>query len=262
MLLGIGGVQAAARLVPAHRHARSPRSSTPTRATPASRASSGSASSPRPTGWPSPRRCRRCAPARCSPRTPRCRPASTGSRGRSSSATSPASACRWSELLALGAEEDADQVQHGPHGPAAGPARQRRERAARPRQPGHVLPTCGPGFDEDDVPIGSITNGVHAPTWTARELVEMGTQTHQPGRPGRGRRPGALRRRRPHHGRRPVEHPADAARPAGRRGAPPDPRDRAVPRRDRGRGRLDRRPPSTPTSSPSASPAGCRPTSG
>jgi starch phosphorylase len=33
-----------------------------------------------------------------------------------------------------------------------------------------------PGFDPEDVPIGSITNGVHAPTWTARELVELGTQ--------------------------------------------------------------------------------------
>ena len=34
MLLGIGGVRAAARLLRAHRHGRSPRSSTPTRATP------------------------------------------------------------------------------------------------------------------------------------------------------------------------------------------------------------------------------------
>jgi starch phosphorylase len=40
-----------------------------------------------------------------------------------------------------------------------------------------------PGFDESDVPIGSITNGVHAPTWTARELVEMGTQTSKQGDP-------------------------------------------------------------------------------
>ena len=40
-----------------------------------------------------------------------------------------------------------------------------------------------PGFDEGDVPIGSITNGVHAPTWTARELVEMGTQTSSQGDP-------------------------------------------------------------------------------
>jgi starch phosphorylase len=40
-----------------------------------------------------------------------------------------------------------------------------------------------PGFDEDDVPIGSITNGVHAPTWTARELIEMGTQATSHGDP-------------------------------------------------------------------------------
>ena len=33
------------------------------------------------------------------------------------------------------------------------------------------------------MPIGSITNGVHAPTWTARELVEMGTQTSSQGDP-------------------------------------------------------------------------------
>ena len=33
------------------------------------------------------------------------------------------------------------------------------------------------------MPIGSITNGVHAPTWTARELVEMGTQTTSQGDP-------------------------------------------------------------------------------
>ena len=30
-----------------------------------------------------------------------------------------------------------------------------------------------PGFDTADVPIGSVTNGVHAPTWVARELVEL-----------------------------------------------------------------------------------------
>jgi starch phosphorylase len=29
-----------------------------------------------------------------------------------------------------------------------------------------------PGFDPDEVPISSITNGVHAPSWMARELVE------------------------------------------------------------------------------------------
>ncbi|MEJ7707415.1 MAG: alpha-glucan family phosphorylase [Nocardioidaceae bacterium] len=30
-----------------------------------------------------------------------------------------------------------------------------------------------PGFDESDVPITSITNGVHAPTWVAREVFEL-----------------------------------------------------------------------------------------
>ena len=31
-----------------------------------------------------------------------------------------------------------------------------------------------PGFDTDEVPIGSITNGVHAPTWVAREVFDLG----------------------------------------------------------------------------------------
>jgi glycogen phosphorylase len=31
-----------------------------------------------------------------------------------------------------------------------------------------------PGFDLDEVPIGSVTNGVHAPTWVAPEMVELG----------------------------------------------------------------------------------------
>jgi starch phosphorylase len=30
-----------------------------------------------------------------------------------------------------------------------------------------------PGFDQADVPITSITNGVHAPTWVAREVFEL-----------------------------------------------------------------------------------------
>jgi starch phosphorylase len=31
-----------------------------------------------------------------------------------------------------------------------------------------------PGFDVDDVPITSVTNGVHAPTWVSREVVALG----------------------------------------------------------------------------------------
>ena len=30
-----------------------------------------------------------------------------------------------------------------------------------------------PGFDQDEVPIGSITNGVHAPTWAAPQWIEL-----------------------------------------------------------------------------------------
>jgi len=33
-----------------------------------------------------------------------------------------------------------------------------------------------PAFDEDEVPISSITNGVHAPTWVARELFTLAEQ--------------------------------------------------------------------------------------
>jgi glycogen phosphorylase len=33
-----------------------------------------------------------------------------------------------------------------------------------------------PGFDSEEVPIGSVTNGVHAPTWVAREVLELGAR--------------------------------------------------------------------------------------
>jgi starch phosphorylase len=32
-----------------------------------------------------------------------------------------------------------------------------------------------PGFDTEEVPITSVTNGVHGPTWTAREMASVGT---------------------------------------------------------------------------------------
>ena len=66
-----------------------------------------------------------------------------------------------------------------------------------------------PGFDTREVPIGSITNGVHTPTWVAPEIVSA--DRHRAGRgerlglgPGRGR-----------PGRRAVGRPARAARAAG-----------------------------------------------
>ncbi|MGA0566263.1 alpha-glucan family phosphorylase [Rathayibacter sp. KR2-224] len=37
----------------------------------------------------------------------------------------------------------------------------------------HMFSGLWPGFDYDDVPIGSVTNGVHAPTWTDPLLLEL-----------------------------------------------------------------------------------------
>jgi starch phosphorylase len=43
---------------------------------------------------------------------------------------------------------------------------------------GHVsremFASLWPGFDTSEVPITSVTNGVHAPTWMAREIIDIG----------------------------------------------------------------------------------------
>ena len=36
-----------------------------------------------------------------------------------------------------------------------------------------------PAFDEAEVPIGSITNGVHAPTWVAREVMALADRANE-----------------------------------------------------------------------------------
>ncbi|MHA7986842.1 alpha-glucan family phosphorylase [Rathayibacter sp. CAU 1779] len=41
----------------------------------------------------------------------------------------------------------------------------------------HIFAGLWPGFDFDDVPIGSVTNGVHAPTWTDPLLLELARNT-------------------------------------------------------------------------------------
>jgi glycogen phosphorylase len=43
-----------------------------------------------------------------------------------------------------------------------------------------------PGFDTSEVPIGSITNGVHAPTWVAREISELGDASEAASADGAG----------------------------------------------------------------------------
>ncbi|MGV0718754.1 alpha-glucan family phosphorylase [Mycolicibacterium sp. XJ662] len=40
----------------------------------------------------------------------------------------------------------------------------------------HMFNALWPGFDPAEVPIGSITNGVHAPTWAAPQWLELGRE--------------------------------------------------------------------------------------
>ena len=52
-----------------------------------------------------------------------------------------------------------------------------------------------PGFDTREVPIGSVTNGVHTPTWVAPEILSLaGTGAGQGGRPPRPPRRARARR--------------------------------------------------------------------
>jgi len=49
-----------------------------------------------------------------------------------------------------------------------------------------------PGFDTSEVPIGSVTNGVHTPTWVAPEVLFLlagGTTPQDPPAPGGAARP-------------------------------------------------------------------------
>ena len=82
-----------------------------------------------------------------------------------------------------------------------------------------------PGFDTAEVPIGSITNGVHAPTWVAREVC----------------RPGRLGRRRVGRGRAAVGDPPPAPGPDGHRDQAQAARVLAAAGRVRRRADLDRR---------------------
>ena len=70
----------------------------------------------------------------------------------------------------------ARRVQHGRHGPAP-----RRQRANGVSQLHGVVSRdmfdgLWPGFDDAEVPITWITNGVHAPTWVDRKVFELAEQ--------------------------------------------------------------------------------------
>ena len=45
-----------------------------------------------------------------------------------------------------------------------------------------------PGFDTAEVPIGSVTNGVHAPSWMAGEVIGLGRAASRTARRGAGER--------------------------------------------------------------------------
>ena len=78
-------------------------------------------------------------------------------------------------ILALGAEEDPEMFNMAHMGLRLA------ERAnGVSKLHGHVsremFGSLWPGFDAGDVPITSVTNGVHAPTWVAREVMEIGAK--------------------------------------------------------------------------------------
>ncbi len=76
------------------------------------------------------------------------------------------------KILALGAEDDPTKFNMAHMGLRLG---QRANGVAQlhGRVSRSMFNDLWPGFDADEVPITSITNGVHAPTWMAREILDL-----------------------------------------------------------------------------------------
>ncbi|HEX8094421.1 alpha-glucan family phosphorylase, partial [Jatrophihabitans sp.] len=79
-------------------------------------------------------------------------------------------------ILALGAEEDPTKFNMAHMGLRLG---QRANGVAQlhGRVSRSMFNDLWPGFDAQEVPITSITNGVHAPTWMAREFLDLAERT-------------------------------------------------------------------------------------
>ncbi len=93
-----------------------------------------------------------------------------------------------------------------------------------------------PGFDPNEVPISSVTNGVHGASWMSREIMEIaerevGIDVMELGGEWTGLEPGQRRRA--------LERSPGAARAPGRRDPPPDQGVGPAARDERGRTRLD-----------------------
>ena len=175
------------------------RCSTPTRATPASWASSGSASSPSPRAAPSSTstpRSRWVARPPSSPPTRRCPPASTASRATlieqyfSQGGATPGVPIE--RILALGTE-DYDGGDASVFNMAVMGFRLAQRANGVSVLHGEVsrgmFNGLWPAFDEAEVPIGSITNGVHAPTLGRPRGVRPGRRARAPTRTATTPRP-------------------------------------------------------------------------
>ena len=126
--------------------------------------------------------------APCSPRTPRCPPASTGSRWRwckryfGGSTDGPSGAMSrllpgvpLDRIIAFGAEDDPSKFNMAHMGLRLA-QRANGVSLLHGRVSRAMFNELWPGFDPDEVPIGSITNGVHAPTWAAPQWLELGRE--------------------------------------------------------------------------------------
>ena len=228
--LGIGGVRAVRAFCARHRppRARGLPHQRGTRGLP--RAWSASASCRTPRARPSTRRSRSSGPARCSPRTPRCPRASTGSRstwsrhyfadGRRRAA--PGRPDRPGARARRRGYRRPEHVQHGAYGHAAGPARQRRLELHGEVSRGHVRRPVARLRHRARCRSASVTNGVHAPTWVAREVDRAARRAQHPaGAPHEAPALGAVAtpawdlRTRLLRGRLVEERPAPAARGRG-----------------------------------------------
>ena len=145
------------------------------------------------------RRSRDVAAQPSSPRTRRCPPATTASRPTWSRSTwarcARRSASRHDDSWASAASnphERARAVLHdGAGAQAVAPRQRRRRRCTAQVSRAMWTPLC-PGAAEEEVPIGHITNGVHVPTWLARQMHQLYDRHLGADWPQRMRRPPSL----------------------------------------------------------------------
>ena len=164
----------------------------------------------------------RCAgPAPCSPPTPRC-PAGIDrfpiDLVRRQFEGQPARPCRRERILALGAESFAGGDPEVFNMAVMGMRLAQRVNGVsllHGQVSREMFTGLWPGFDTAEVPIGSVTNGVHAPSWVAPEILSLAQRRRRASGAGDLADDAAVlgaggRRHRPHLG-----DPAAAARPAG-----------------------------------------------